>query len=58
MYICLCRGVSQSKLETILKNGAKNLEDVQKRCQAGKDCGSCLEQLVEIIGGQQKAANK
>ncbi|MBM4252470.1 MAG: hypothetical protein FJ146_10905 [Deltaproteobacteria bacterium] len=49
MVVCLCKGVSDKKINALLENGATCLRDVMSSCQAGSDCGSCICQLKEMV---------
>ena len=49
MVVCLCKGVSDKKIRSLLENGATCLRDVMASCQAGSDCGSCICQLKEMV---------
>jgi len=49
MIICLCEGVSSREIAVHVKNGATTLEELAQKCSAGIGCGSCHEQILEII---------
>jgi len=49
MYICLCHGVSDSKLDELLDQGARSMLELQKHCQAGTDCGACLKDIRQRL---------
>ena len=49
MYICLCYGVTDGQVKSLVEDGACSVKDVQKRCLAGTDCGSCLDQLRQTV---------
>ncbi|MBM4253620.1 MAG: hypothetical protein FJ146_16755 [Deltaproteobacteria bacterium] len=49
MVVCLCKGVSDKKINALLENGATCLRDVMASCKAGSDCGSCICQLKEMV---------
>lgn len=49
MYLCLCQGITKKQVQTILQTKVLTLEDIQRKYQIGKNCGSCLEQLEDII---------
>lgn len=60
MYICLCYGVSDKKIEKVVQQGAQSVQDVQKACNAGTKCGSCICDVKEILGrmkGEQSESN-
>jgi bacterioferritin-associated ferredoxin len=49
MVVCLCKGVSDKKINALLESGATCLRDVMASCKAGSDCGSCICQLKEMV---------
>jgi len=50
MYVCLCAGVSDSKIKSMVRDGsARTLCDVMKHSRAGVTCGACVCQLKEIL---------
>lgn len=51
MFLCLCHGVKVRTVKECIdsKENCK-LFDVVKETGAGSCCGSCLEQIVELIG--------
>jgi bacterioferritin-associated ferredoxin len=49
MLVCLCKGVSDKKIKSLVENGASSLREVMTTCHAGMDCGSCVCALREIV---------
>ena len=49
MFVCMCFGISDKRLKSEINSGARSLPEVQKRCQAGLDCGTCVNQIEKII---------
>lgn len=49
MYLCNCHGVTYRKVESLLEDGCEQVNQIQKECNAGKDCGSCMNQLCELV---------
>jgi bacterioferritin-associated ferredoxin len=50
VILCLCRAVSDHTVEAAIAAGADTLDQVERACGAGGDCGMCgdlLEALVE-----------
>ncbi len=52
MIVCLCRNVTERKLRELVCDGARTVQSVERRCGAGGDCGSCREQIREIIADE------
>lgn len=49
MLVCLCKGVSDTKIRWLVQNGSTTLREIMATCQAGSDCGSCVGQVKELI---------
>ena len=49
MYLCLCFGVTDEKVKALIEQGVLSLREVQKICQAGTDCGSCVCEIKELL---------
>jgi len=49
MVVCICTGVSESDLKNLVNEGSKTLSEIQSRCGAGDDCGSCIIKLRRLL---------
>lgn len=49
MLVCICKGVSDSKIRTLVENGAQTVREVMSHCQAGKDCGTCICDVKRLV---------
>ena len=49
MIVCICHGVCERRLEALAEAGADCLEKMERACGAGGDCGSCREEIEQII---------
>jgi len=49
MYICLCRVVTRTTVETAIAQGARTVEEVGERCAAGTDCGKCQRIIQKLL---------
>ena len=59
MITCLCRGVSDATVRTLIARGARSVADIRRACGAGGDCGACgvlLADMVEQAGRAQHGA--
>lgn len=55
MYLCLCHGISDSYVREYITNNKKaTLKDFQKRCSAGKNCGTCLCEIRKFLEKNRK----
>jgi bacterioferritin-associated ferredoxin len=49
MIVCSCLAVSSDEIEELVDEGADTVSAVAAACGAGTDCGSCRQQIAEII---------
>jgi bacterioferritin-associated ferredoxin len=53
MYICLCKGISdQQIIEQIGSKQQLCAKDLCKKMQVGADCGTCLNEAIDLIEQQ------
>ena len=59
MIVCLCHTVNEESVRECVRKGAKSVCAVQKQCEAGTDCGSCVNHLQKVVQEelQQKEPN-
>jgi bacterioferritin-associated ferredoxin len=57
VIVCICRGVSDRQVRLAVLQGAASLNQVTAMCDAGGDCGSCHEQIQEMLGADGQPAN-
>lgn len=48
MIICLCKGISEEKIEDLVNKGLPTNE-VLKRLGVGSDCGICVVDAIEKV---------
>jgi bacterioferritin-associated ferredoxin len=56
MIVCLCKGVSSRVILDEVRRGNCSVKGIAQACQAGRDCGSCVSQIREMIRGAGGAA--
>ncbi len=49
MIVCLCKGVSSRTILDEVRRGNCSVKGIAKACQAGRDCGSCVSQIRDMI---------
>ncbi|TMP85907.1 bacterioferritin [Pseudoalteromonas ruthenica] len=49
MYICLCHGVSDKKIEQAIDDGARSMRDLSKELKVGSQCGKCCNCTKKIL---------
>ncbi|MGB1698464.1 MAG: (2Fe-2S)-binding protein [Nannocystaceae bacterium] len=56
MLVCICKGISDRKLHEEIRKGHRTLAQIRSGCQAGTDCGACVQQIRQILGARVSAA--
>jgi bacterioferritin-associated ferredoxin len=49
MIVCHCNAVSDREVKAAAREGACELEDVQRMCGAGTDCAGCHDRIETIL---------
>jgi bacterioferritin-associated ferredoxin len=50
MIVCLCYGLSREDIQTsIEEEKCRKVQDIQRACGAGTDCGSCICALKQVL---------
>lgn len=49
MYLCICRAVTTKTVRQVITEGASNLDEIERHCGAGGDCGTCREEICELL---------
>lgn len=55
MIVCICKGLSESVIQSVIERGACSVEAVGNACGAGTDCGTCQRSIDELITEQSLA---
>ncbi len=49
MYVCICAAVTDAQVRACIDAGACTVEEIGARCEAGTECGSCLDGLDVLL---------
>lgn len=49
MIVCYCMNVTNGMIKEAVENGASTLEEVQAETGAGTVCGTCLENIQQLV---------
>jgi bacterioferritin-associated ferredoxin len=49
LYVCICAAVSDAQVRACISSGARTVEEIGDRCQAGTGCGTCLDRLDDML---------
>ena len=52
MYVCLCRGITDSEIKNAVDDGATSLRMLRKKLGAMTQCGKCATLTNEILKDQ------
>ncbi len=54
MYVCLCKGVTDSQIREAVSSGASNLRQVRRQLGVASQCGKCACLANEIVNDSLK----
>ena len=49
MYVCICQGITDRRLEEAVREGASTFEELQARTGVASCCGACESTAREIL---------
>ncbi len=49
MYVCLCKGITDSQIRAAMAGGAHSLRDVRDSLGVASQCGKCVALTREIL---------
>jgi len=49
MIVCLCTGVPESTVRTMVARGTRTVEALSAACGAGSSCGACFPMLEDLL---------
>jgi bacterioferritin-associated ferredoxin len=55
MFVCHCRALTDREIGEAIAAGARDLDEIGRRCGAGITCGGCCPLLEELL---DKAASR
>ena len=56
MYVCICRGVTDSQIRRAVDEGAASLSQVRRQLAVAACCGRCAPMARDIIRERSQAA--
>ena len=49
MYVCLCRGITDTQIRKAVQAGETEFRQLRQSLEVGAQCGKCVRMTVEII---------
>lgn len=49
MYVCICKGVTDSAIKSCANNGMRRMRDLRQYLGVASQCGSCAKHIMEIL---------
>ena len=53
MILCVCKGVSDKKVQAVVDEGCETVKQVAAACSAGTDCGVCARAIHDLLHARQ-----
>lgn len=51
MYLCLCNGLSDTRIVEAIRQGARRPRDVYAQCGCRAQCGRCTAAILGVLRG-------
>ena len=52
MYVCICNAITDQQIERAISDGHVTADAVYQACGVAPQCGTCSEQITEMIEGK------
>ncbi|QFI53501.1 bacterioferritin-associated ferredoxin [Aeromonas simiae] len=49
MYVCLCRGITDTQIRQAVQSGKDDFRQLKQALEVGSQCGKCVRMAQEII---------
>lgn len=49
MIVCLCKGLTDRVIRTLIRGGANSTNEVGRACHAGRGCGGCRTTISRLV---------
>lgn len=49
MYVCLCKGITDSQIKDAIYNGATSVNQLRKQLGVASQCGKCTSMTKQIV---------
>jgi bacterioferritin-associated ferredoxin len=49
VIVCCCRAVGDREIRALIRGGARDLDAIAAACGAGRACGACVVQIVDLL---------
>ncbi len=49
MYVCFCRGITDSDIREVIDQGASNFKEVREELGVATHCGKCARLAHEVV---------
>lgn len=56
MYVCLCKGITDSQLRAAIKDGGSEFKRLKQELAVGTQCGKCVPVAVAILAEENAKA--
>jgi bacterioferritin-associated ferredoxin len=57
MYVCICKGITDSQIRTTVEDGASSMREVCNTLGIASQCGKCGQHAKQIIQETMHAAS-
>ena len=52
MYVCICRGITDTQIESAIDNGAETMKQLTAELSIGSQCGKCCQCTKSVLNNK------
>lgn len=49
MFVCICKGITDSQIRDAVEQGAESIADVREQLGTSTQCGRCVSAVKEVV---------
>lgn len=57
MYVCLCKGITDTQIRDAITDGACSMRDLRDRLDVASQCGKCGRECKSLISEYRQGAS-
>lgn len=57
MYVCLCKGITDTQIRDAITDGACSMRDLRERLDVASQCGKCGRECKSLISEYRQGAS-
>ncbi|MFL0811559.1 MAG: bacterioferritin-associated ferredoxin [Agarilytica sp.] len=55
MFVCICKGITDTQIREAIDNGAENMGEIRQELGVSSQCGRCVPAVKEVVRASMDA---